>query len=118
MTKPKTPEGEIKAAILEYLRIRFPFPRGTFWVNHTTGIWDPRKRCFRKNPGRKGVSDILGSVGGRLVAIEVKTPDGRLNPDQKSFISDVHTTGAVAFMARSVEEVEKEMNRYFAPLAV
>ena len=37
----------------------------------------------------KGVPDLLALLpGGRLVLIEVKSPKGKLTPDQKKFISD------------------------------
>jgi len=54
----------------------------------------------------KGVSDILGVLpDGRMLAIEVKSAGGRLTPEQKTFLLQAGNLGAVAFSARSIDEV-------------
>lgn len=106
----KSPDSEktIENAILEYLR-----GRGVFcWKNQSTGIYDPRKRSFRK-PSKfhlNGVSDILGIFDGKFLAIEVKRllPKKTYpSPAQRDFIASVKEQGGVAFVARSVEDVLK-----------
>lgn len=67
-----------------------------------------------------GSSDLVGwfpligvATGGNKIevalflAIEVKTPKGRLRPGQREFIDCVNRTGGIAFVARSVKDVEK-----------
>lgn len=103
-----TPEGMIKSAICEWLAWKGFF----FWVADSVGIFDPKTQRFRanQNPYRiKGVSDILGVLpGGRILAIEVKTPVGRVSPEQRIFIDMVNDDGGVAFVARSIADVERE----------
>jgi hypothetical protein len=104
------PEKLIENQILHYL-----FKRGIFaWKNQSVGVFDPVKRIYRKsnNPFHiKGVSDILGIMNdGRILAIEVKTEKGRASPEQQLFIQKIKDRGGIAFVARSVYDVEKELN--------
>jgi len=72
--------------------------------------------------GSPGMSDILGIrvvhatslmkrpiLVGRLLAIEVKTATGRVTPAQQAFLTLVNAHGGLAFVARSVEDVRKEL---------
>jgi len=52
-----------------------------------------------------GVPDIIGIYGGRLLAIEIKTPKGKLSPQQNYFLKKISEAGGIAFVARSVEDV-------------
>lgn len=105
-----TPELRVRNLICSYLKAYGYF----FWVNDSVGIYDPIKKTFRRNnsPYRiRGVADILGVLrGGRLLAIEVKAEKGRLSPEQKLFLDQVNAAGGKAFVARSIEDVERELN--------
>lgn len=102
------PEKVIENAILELL-----WYRGVFaWKVQSTGIFDSSKKVYRKSNNKfhiNGVSDILGITfpGGRLLAIEVKSKTGKPSEDQITFINNVNANGGLAFVARSVEEVER-----------
>lgn len=89
-------EKEIQKQIVEYLR-----KRGAF-------VWED-KQDYRKGryfkPSTRGVSDVLGIYKGRPLAIEVKTPTGKLRKEQAIFLADFTAAGGIAFTARSVEEV-------------
>lgn len=106
-------EREIQNSILSYLKLK-----GIFcWPVNSVGLFDPTKKIFR-TPGKhflKGVSDILGCLkGGRILAIEVKTKQGRPTPEQLAFIDLVNQMGGIAFIARSIDDVEvklKEISR-------
>ena len=54
----------------------------------------------------KGHSDLYGfrKSDGRVFYIEVKTPKGRVRPDQQKFIEIVTENGAIAGVARRVED--------------
>lgn len=55
---------------------------------------------------KPGVSDILGVLpDGKFLAIEVKTPTGRVSDHQQKFIDKVNASGGVAFVARSLDDV-------------
>lgn len=54
-----------------------------------------------------GSADLIGwTAEGRFIAIEVKGPAGRATPEQQQFIDVARACGAVAVVARSVEEAE------------
>jgi len=112
LTKQKNPtllklktekESDIQRAILEYLLAKKVF----CWRNHTTGVYDPRKKVFRSLTGAgalKGVADILGIYQGRPLAIEVKTRKGKPNEFQVAFLDKFRASGGIAFIACSVDD--------------
>jgi len=53
-----------------------------------------------------GFSDLAGHRAGdaRAFYIEVKTPTGRVRPEQQRFIDAMRARGAIAGVARSVDE--------------
>lgn len=105
-------EKIIENQILQYLSLVGVF---AFKIN-STGVYDPIKKVFRKSMNRhhiKGVSDILACIDGRFVAIEVKTPKGRLSPDQDKFIMQVNLMGGLAFKATSVTQVQETLIEHF-----
>lgn len=100
---PEPLESEIQRTILQYLEIR-----GIFHWRNNTGALKSDTRFVRF--GHKGSSDIVGVLpGGRALFIEVKRRTGRLTEAQKEFIARAHMAGALAFEARSVEEVDRRL---------
>ena len=100
-----TPETKIKRAICQWLRLKHVF----IFTHDSVGIYDPTRKRFRTNHDpfrKKGVSDVLGIWQGKFLAIEVKTPRTYATKEQKEFIEDVRANGGVAFIARSIEDVE------------
>lgn len=57
----------------------------------------------------KGFSDLFGFrlKDGRAVFIEVKTANGRVRPEQQNFIEKMQSYGALAGVARSIEDARK-----------
>lgn len=111
-----TPENRIKWAIFSYLS---SIKEGFFFPIDSVGIYDPVKKTFRKRHSIyhvKGVSDILGVVRGRPIAIEVKSKVGRASPEQKSFIARFNASGGYAIVARHHDEVKKWLNEIFPKL--
>jgi penicillin-binding protein-related factor A (putative recombinase) len=104
-TGPK--EKVIENQILAFLRSRQIL---AFKIK-SVGTFDPTIRRFRTpSPWyRKGVSDILGIYREKFLAIEVKSEKGRLLPEQREFIDEVNENGGIAFVARSVEDVQARL---------
>jgi hypothetical protein len=48
---------------------------------------------------------MVGQRFARFVSIEVKTPTGRLSPEQETWQAAVQKAGGIAVVARSVEDV-------------
>lgn len=54
--------------------------------------------------GGPGGSDLVGIYRGTAVFVEVKTPIGRLSPEQKQFRNLVTSKGAIYVVLRSVDD--------------
>jgi penicillin-binding protein-related factor A (putative recombinase) len=103
-------ESDIQRSILEYLSCNHD---GFFWKVNNGGVYDPVRGHFRKHNSRftpKGISDIIGIYKGKLIAIEVKSAKGTATKEQKEFLKNIAEQGGVAFIARSVEDVRRELN--------
>lgn len=59
----------------------------------------------------KGFSDLFGfRPDGRIFFIEVKNETGKLRPEQEKFIEQMKKRGALAGVARSVEDAMEIVN--------
>jgi hypothetical protein len=83
------PETMIRKSIVKYLR-----SEGWFVFHNLQGLG-----CF------PGISDLTAMRGGRIVWIEIKTPNGKQNYDQWAFEREVTTNGCEYLIARSVDDV-------------
>ena len=105
-------EKEIENLILEFLHLKGI----NCWKNQSVGIYDSRRKVYRKNHNRyhrNGVSDIIGVLrDGKFLAIEVKTVKGRPTENQKSFIESVEKNNGIAFIARSIDDVIECLKEY------
>lgn len=95
-------------------------PGQVFWRNNigTATYWNehnekPDKVAY--GVGGPGGSDLVGVVGGRLVALELKTPHGRTDPKRKrlqeQFRALVRSAGGFACVVRSVDEALAAVER-------
>ncbi len=101
-------ETEITQAILLALGSR---PDVRLWRNNTGRLLNPRTGRWVAF-GLKGSADILGIVrGGRFLAIETKTPEGRLRPEQRAFRAMIESLGGIYVLARSVDDARRELAR-------
>jgi Holliday junction resolvase len=64
---------------------------------------------------KSGVPDILCCLDGRFVGIEVKRPGGIVSSLQQFNIDEIHTSGGVAFVAYSVEDVRRQFDALRLP---
>lgn len=90
-------ESKISAEIIKMLKTNF----GCVVWKHWQGPMSKR-----------GVSDILGCLpGGRMLAIEVKRPDGNygVTEAQQRFLHAIAKVGGISFVARSPEEVKERL---------
>lgn len=99
----KTTERDIQWSIMEYLLYRKYF----VWRSNA-GTAVAQGMFFRLAP--KGCPDIIGILpDGRFLGIEVKKPEGVVSKEQETFISKINELGGVAFVARSIDDVEKNL---------
>jgi hypothetical protein len=99
-------EKDVLAAVLEALRSH---PKVAWVARFNSGVFREGQRYIRASTQR-GLSDILFMlVGGRMGACEVKSPTGIVAPHQQEFIDALNANGALAFVARSAEDVGKHI---------
>jgi len=91
--------------------------------NNTGSLPDPRTKRPVQFGLCKGSADLIGwkqvtitpdMVGQQMAvfaSIEVKTPTGRLTPEQSNWLSVVQAAGGVAGVARSVEDAQQILLR-------
>lgn len=105
--KDSLTEKQIENQILGFLKSR----RILAFKIKSVGTYDPALKKFRAaSPWyRKGVSDILGIYQNKFMAIEVKSSKGKLSIEQRQFIDEVKENGGIAFVARSVEDVQEKL---------
>lgn len=58
----------------------------------------------------KGTSDIIGCYKGRYFAIEAKVGKNKPTPAQETFLQAVREAGGIAFVAWSLDDIDKEMD--------
>lgn len=105
-------ETPIVKSILDGLKLFYRHD-GYFWRQNNHGVFDRKTKRYRFN-GTKGVSDILGVLrGGRMVAIEVKTPKAfaeaknhGLSKFQIEFLQRVKDQGGLTIVATDFEKVK------------
>jgi hypothetical protein len=93
----RQPEAKTSKKIRDYLR-----KRGARVVNIHGG----------DNPFQEvGVSDFLGCYRSRALAIETKTPAGKLSVKQERFLRSWREAGGYAIVATSVADVKSLLDR-------
>lgn len=100
------PEAQLRNAMMDWLRLN----RLKCWIHDSMGVWSRERNCYLRRKGRhsvRGLPDIHGVLpGGRFFAIEVKTQTGRVSPEQKQQLAEIAEAGGLAFVARSLKDLE------------
>ena len=109
-TQPRKNDRKEAAALVEVLQAL---------RNHAAVAWCERMNSGAVRMGARfvrfgwpGCPDVLGQLkDGRLLGVEVKGPTGKLRPAQAVFLDRVRAAGGVAFMARDLRDVLRELDR-------
>jgi len=111
-----------EAAIMRQIMVAVSKIGARLFRNNNGFLKDARGKYVHFGLGT-GTSDLVGwvpvfitdsMVGTELpvfLAIEVKTPSGKLTDEQKNFLYAVNTAGGVAFVARSPEEAVGQLKQ-------
>ncbi len=96
MTEEHAIQNAVRIALSEYATV--------FRANVGSGVTYDGRHFETGLP--KGFSDLFGfrHSDGRIFFIEVKTPSGRLSSCQKNFLEQMRNYGAIAGIARSVDD--------------
>lgn len=102
-------DGKEAAALVEVLKALNAHPAVAWCERMNSGAARIGGRFVRF--GFTGCPDVLGQLrDGRLMGVEVKSPTGRLRPDQSIFLERIRCAGGVAFVARDCRDVMRELN--------
>lgn len=82
-------ESQIQTAILK-------------WLKNQEGYWVKISDRFAK-----GYPDIWGCFRGKLITIEVKTPEEKPKPIQLYIMKSIKKEGGISIWVTSLEEVKK-----------
>jgi hypothetical protein len=94
------------AALVEVLKALRAHPSVDWCERMNSGVAKVGNRYIRF--GWTGCSDLLGMLrDGRILAVEVKSPSGKLRPAQAVFLERVNAAGGIAFMARDLRDVHR-----------
>ena len=96
------------AALVEVLTALRAHPAVVWCERMNSGAAKVGNRFIRF--GWPGCPDVLGQLrDGRLLGVEVKSPTGKLRPEQAVFLDRIRSAGGVAFMARDLRDVLREL---------
>lgn len=98
-------EADLKRQICQYLEAIGVY----FWIEQAGKI---PGRINKSRYLKNGISDLLGVFLGKMLAIEVKLPTGKVSKEQQEFIDEINKHGGIAFVARSLEEVIVTLSTY------
>lgn len=96
-------EGEIQDAVRLALA---EVPGLVLWRNNVgmAEHWTPRGVQRTRYGLAPGSADLIGCLNGRFVALEIKTPTGRLTPEQKTWLALVERHGGLTAVVRSADD--------------
>lgn len=109
-TKQVLSEKQIQSQIIDYLNSN----GFTVW-RQNTGVMEKEYKGVKRlvRFGKVGMADIIGlrKKDGRFIAVEVKRPTTRKNltEQQSMFLKTIKISGGIAFVATSIDEVEREL---------
>lgn len=110
LTRPEPTEADVLASVLQYLELARRQRRVVWYARTNTGAGRLVQRDGTPGQwmrfGWRGCPDVLGQLpDGRLLALEVKRPSGRVRPDQQAFLDLALSAGAAGGIVRSVDDV-------------
>ncbi len=96
------------AALVEVLKALKAHPLVAWAERQNSGAVRNGGRFIRF--GWTGCPDVLGQLkDGRFLGVEVKAAKGRPSPEQVAFLERIRGAGGVAFIARDLRDVVREL---------
>ena len=106
---PRTNSRPEAAALVEVLKALRTHPAVAWCERMNSGAATVGGRFIRF--GWPGCPDVLGQLkDGRLLGVEVKAQAGRLRPEQALFLERIRCAGGMAFVARDLRDVKRELD--------
>ena len=70
---------------------------------NTVGIYDAKRKAYRKGTTIKGTSDIIALYKGKSLHIEVKYGNDRLIKEQIAYLDLINSCGGYTHVARNID---------------
>lgn len=93
------------------LRIINTHPGCVAYRINNVGVWDEAKQVHRGGNTQKGIPDIMGSLRGRFIGIEVKAGKDRQSAEQKIVQFEIERANGVYLLIHSTDEFLSELNK-------
>ena len=107
-TPKRTNDRPEAAALIEVLKALNAHPAVSWCERMNSGAARMGSRFVRF--GWPGCPDVLGQLkDGRFLGVEVKAAKGRASPEQALFLDRIRCAGGVAFVARDLAAVVREL---------
>ncbi len=96
-----------ESQLMDAIRLALGAEPGLVLFRNNIGMaWMRDGKPVRFGVGGPGASDLVGVYRGRAVFVEIKTPVGRLSPEQRTFEQLCARVGAIYVVLRSVEDAQ------------
>lgn len=109
---PEPLEAQVQRAVLTALRMH---PKVAHAHRMNSGVFKPMRKDGSTGfvrAGFEGCPDVVGMLkGGRALYAECKRPSGKVTPAQDAFLTQAKAAGAVAFVARSADDVFAQLQQ-------
>ena len=108
MTRRGTPEADLQRAVVHALR--FALPHGTIIHHSANEVAEPGPRGAKRQAilvgmgVHPGFADLMVISSGRVLFLELKSPKGRLRPEQEAFRDAVQAQGFGWALVRSLDD--------------
>jgi hypothetical protein len=97
------PEAQIQRAVFDHIRLRL-VPGAFAFHPANGGFRRPIEAAILKSLGvTAGVPDVIAVKGGRMFALELKAPGGRLTDTQKTVHDALRAAGASVAVADNID---------------
>jgi hypothetical protein len=93
-----------EAQLQDQIRLALGSTGQILLYRNNCGVADMRGFKIRFGVGNPGGSDLVGVFRGRAVFVEIKTPVGRVSPEQRAFQGCVERHGGIYVVLRSVDD--------------
>ena len=111
--KPRRDEDKLQKAVCQLLRIYEHQGHLTWFAIPNGGYRRPAEARIMKSLGtRAGIPDLCIVAGGAAYFLELKTPAGRLTPNQKEKIQVLSNNGAHCAVIRSIDEATENLRAW------
>lgn len=95
--------NDLTKCITDYIK----FCEGSAYRINSQGQYDPKLKKWRYSGMRKGLPDIMGTINGQSIQIEVKIGRDRLSVHQEKIKDEVTRSGVLFFVATNFTEFKQ-----------